>query len=277
MGKKKVIYLDYYTFMKKIKKSRKEITGTFFNKEIHVTDPRLVELFTSDDFRTEGLDVERKKKKCDVIDAIRGVKIGELDVGLNLFNNNNRYIGTLRSKNKLLILIVSLFLLLMGLSFGAVSIIKSSQSQHEPIDITISESDGTVLEHYWNVFGRDDEDKIIYPGKSGEYYIKITNNNSYDLLVDLTFSENNEHEVPMVFRIVDSSGYLSGNDSEYVDIDDINESNIFIKSKESKFFILEWKWESISDEDDTEIGLIEDAQYVFMIKLDFKEYIEEDK
>ena len=118
-----------------------------------------------------------------------------------LFNNNNRYIGTLRSKNKLLILIITLFLLLMGLSFGAVSIIKSSQSQHEPIDITISESDGTVLEHYWNVFGRDDEDKIIYPGKSGEYYIKITNNNSYSLFSLNVKSTNKSYELLLVIFI----------------------------------------------------------------------------
>ena len=273
--KKKVIYLDYYTFMKKIKKSRKEITGMFYNKEIHITDPRLIELFTSNDFRNEGIEVEKKKKKCDVIDALKGIKIGELDVNLNMFNNLGVYVGTLKSKNKLMILIVLLMVLLIGSMFGALSIIRSSQPEFEPIDVTISESDGTVLEHYWNVFGKDEDDRIIYPGKSGEYYIKITNNNTYDIMFDLTFSENNEHEVPMEFRLFDTNGYLSGSKDEYVDIDDINESDILIKSGESKFFILGWKWESISDEDDTEIGLVDGVTYTFMVRLDMEQYIEE--
>ena len=65
----------------------------------------------------------------------------------------------------------------------------------------MSEIDGGIVSTEWNIFGKYKDDKVIYPGKKGEYYFELINKNSKALNIDINLDEVNEYSIPMIFKL----------------------------------------------------------------------------
>lgn len=213
------------------------------------------------------------KIKYIIKDSNNGV-IAKSDKRYNIYNLNNEYIGSIKDITSLLAclftttlaVVLTIILVLINLSFS------SRLPSASPEYIRIQEEDGVVVVDRWNVFGRLDEEKKVHPGKSGIYNFFLVNESREDLKVTLKFDEKNLHRITMRFRLSCNDVYLSGND-EYMTIEELNQldmSELFVKSNSQLRFRLDWKWVSISDEDDTRIGSLDKAEYTIMVKVYFE-------
>lgn len=213
------------------------------------------------------------KIKYIVKDSNNGV-VAKLDKRYNIYNLNNEYIGSIKDITSLLAclftttlaVVLTIILVLINLSFS------SRLPSASPEYIRIQEENGEVVIDRWNVFGRLDEEKKVHPGKNGIYNFFLVNESREDLKVTLKFDEKNLHRITMRFRLSCNDVYLSGND-EYMTIKELNQldmSELFVKSNSQLRFRLDWKWVSISDEDDTRIGSLDKAEYTIMVKVYFE-------
>ena len=92
--------------------------------------------------------------------------------------------------------------------------------------------------------------KIIYPGRSGAYYFYIENTNDYTLTCSMSFKEGNLEDINMMYKIRFANA--TNQNSPWLDIDEIDHTNITISPNSKLLCVLEWKW--IDADNDTEIG-----------------------
>lgn len=103
----------------------------------------------------------------------------------------------------------------------------------------------------------------IAPGVSNSYDFIIKNNNDFDVLVDISMKEDNPYLINMKYKLRSKNSFLAGSSFRYVDVDELSQKNIYIKSHSSKIYSLDWKW--IDSDNDTEIGETIDANYKLSI------------
>ncbi len=108
----------------------------------------------------------------------------------------------------------------------------------------------------------------IAPSSANSYVFVIRNNNTFDIVVDISMVEDNPYKVNMKYKLRSKGVYLAGNDSRYDEVSKLNVRNITIKSKESISYILDWKW--IDSDNDTSIGESIDANYKLSINIGAK-------
>lgn len=108
----------------------------------------------------------------------------------------------------------------------------------------------------------------IAPGSSNSYSFALKNNNDFDVVVDFNIIEENPYNINMKYRLKQSGKYIMGNILQYVDTNKLNMQGIKLKAKETKNYILEWKW--IDSENDTKIGETMDSNYKLTIKVKAK-------
>lgn len=134
------------------------------------------------------------------------------------------------------------------------------------IQISVSDNDinltkNTELKIFNNA--KFEQENMIAPGSNGIYTFYITNEGSSDLTYDIYFSDVLTSKVNIKYRIKTNNIYIRGNSEEYVDIEDINISDIIIQENSTDMFTLEWCWID-NDEEDTEVGILsteENRQY----------------
>lgn len=203
-------------------------------------------------------------KIYDVIDSRTDKIIARIDKNLNLFDVKGLYIGTLSGNNKIFIwlYIISAIALITFLLF---IILLNNSTSITDFEIVITDYYGNEVTENWNIFGEREVDKVIYPGKSYTYVFNVKNTSKADVDFRIDFDDINYDNVPIRYRLSSYEGYLVGDDSSWVDIDELVLDTVIIKSESEMSFALEWKWISESDTIDTFIGNSNDAKYTITL------------
>ncbi len=106
-------------------------------------------------------------------------------------------------------------------------------------------------------------DKIIYPGIEGEYKFRLINTNPDTLIYSINFSEKNDYNVNMLYRLKRNDTYLG--DGTYKSIFYLHFEDLEVETRCNDIFTLEWKWEDADN--DTEVGM-SNATYVLNVRVD---------
>ena len=269
MKNKEKTYLGYYVCGKKIiKRNLKKVAS--IDRDVISTDyKQLIIDINNAEVVSEPCNPEIKYTLYDSNNKI----IAMLDEDYNLYNLNYQYIGSFKNISALFILLFFTFLILiLSLILLFVNLWISKRIQPSPEYIKITEENGQVVVDKWNVFGKNESEKYVHPGRCGIYNFFIINECEQDLYVTLSFDDINLHDISMGYKLYCDDVILSESDN-YLDIDGLNAldtENILLKANRQLRFRLDWKWISISDEDDTRIGNLEDAKYTIRINVLFE-------
>lgn len=105
----------------------------------------------------------------------------------------------------------------------------------------------------------------IAPEATNFYQFIIRNNTVYNVDYNIEFSEDNNLNINMKYRLVKNDQYVVGNEEKWVKYDELDLEKIHLTSKSSDTYYLEWKW--FSSENDTLIGEIGNANYALKINI----------
>ena len=91
----------------------------------------------------------------------------------------------------------------------------------------------------------------IAPESSGTYKFIVNNSTKYSLKYSISFTENNQHNMNMKYKLKKGNTYIV---DQYVSYEELNIDNMMLNSKSSDTYYLEWKWVGDNDSNDTNIG-----------------------
>lgn len=91
------------------------------------------------------------------------------------------------------------------------------------------------------------ENSKIAPGVSSDYYFIVKNDRKENIIYDINFTEKNDSNIPIKYRLKKNNGYVVGSDTAWVNASNLNINNVLINSKENDSYILEWKWDYYTD------------------------------
>ena len=115
------------------------------------------------------------------------------------------------------------------------------------------------------------ENSKIAPGVSSDYYFIVKNDRKENIIYDINFTEKNDSNIPIKYRLKKNDSYVVGSDISWVNASDLNINDILINAKENNSYILEWKWDyytdNLNDATDTTIGKnIPDYKLIINVK-----------
>ena len=103
------------------------------------------------------------------------------------------------------------------------------------------------------------ENSKIAPGVSSEYYFVVKNEKKDDVKYDISFVEKNDSNIPIKYRLKKNNNYVVGNDTTWVDVNNLNIKGILIDSNQNDSYTLEWQWDyyidDVNDSSDTIIAM----------------------
>ena len=91
------------------------------------------------------------------------------------------------------------------------------------------------------------------------------NNNSFDVVVDIDFIEENEKNINMNYKLRSKGKYLFGNATDYAKFNNFRLEKVTIPAKSQIPYILDWKW--VDSDNDTIIGFDYGSNYKLSIKI----------
>lgn len=193
-----------------------------------------------------------------------GRLLGYVDHNKNVFSSEHMHLATIRTNERLWLLLLLVFLLLITLATGIVSTFYLLRSEADDVPvIRITDVEGTDWKHIENlpIFENDYFDReAILPGMRGEYRFILENCNDYALTYAISCTEENDFDIDIRYRLMRDGNYLAG-EEEYEEIEAFRFEELTIEANSSAFFVLEWYW---ADDDpiDTEAGE-NGAEYTF--------------
>ena len=105
---------------------------------------------------------------------------------------------------------------------------------------------------------------IIAPGSTSSYVFYVCNKMGFDLNYIINFSEENDMNVNMMYKLKREDEYIIGDENTWVYYDQLHiDYNIANEGKDK--YVLEWKW--VDSDNDTEIG-IKHAGELYKLKID---------
>ena len=107
---------------------------------------------------------------------------------------------------------------------------------------------------------------IIAPGVSGTYSFTVENLTDNVMTYDIDFLEENPYMVNMVYKLKINGTYVEGNDSNWVDYNQLSKTGLLINGKTRDVYTIEWKWQDADN--DTEVGETSGAYYKMYIRVD---------
>ena len=130
-------------------------------------------------------------------------------------------------------------------------------------EVNKSESDGGLLVYdkykIWDnkelrIFSNPayEYESIIAPGSMNTYAFVIRNDNTFDIIVDIMFKEENDKNINMQYKVRSKGKYIIGTKNNYTYIDGMKIEKVRIPAKSQASYMLDWKW--IDNYNDTEIG-----------------------
>ena len=263
MKKAGLIKTDYFIKFGKLKDYRKNIIGVVSGSSIRTSDERFLSYVTT----TQDLELERKGFAYNIYNETTNSVVAIGDSRLNVYNLQNEYCGRINNNNTIYRVVFWCFIALIITFYIMFLMMCTTVTDPLPKEIIISEESGNVITDSWNVFGKTFEEKIIYPGRTGSYYFMITNTNKKDVSINLSFSENNDYKLAMVYRLSDQYNYLKGDDTKYVKVEELETEGVVIPRNSSIMFKLDWSWLHLDDNNDTQAGLAGNAVYTINIKI----------
>ena len=252
----------------KVKSKSGEVVAVIKNHRVLTSsDDFIKSLIPTDTTKRYRLpDVYNNKNLYDVIDTRSNSVIAYMDKYRNVYDVDGYYIGTLGNAGYLnYALHILTVLTIIAVILAAISL-RESASRDVDSTITIVERDGTVAEEVWNIFGAEKADKILFPGRNYIYHFTVINDHDVDILFNISFTADNNADVPIRYKLESPSGYLFGSELSWVDLFDMNVENISIPANSSVTFALHWMWRSESDRKDTIIGNLDDTHYTIYVE-----------
>ena len=108
-------------------------------------------------------------------------------------------------------------------------------------------------------------ESIIAPGSENSYAFVIRNDNDFDLIFDINFSERNQKNINMKYKLKNNGNYLVGSENKYEFINNKKITQIEIPAKSQEAYILDWKW--IDSDNDTSAGIDANSNYKLSISI----------
>ena len=174
-----------------------------------------------------------------------------------------------KKRNNIIILIVILIILIllwMISKFGQIGSIDTMTNTVDIIKITENNYDIDKLEDL-NIFKNPDflNQKIIAPMSSSSYHFVVKNTFNEKLIYSIKTEEINKLGVNMKYRLKLNNVYVIGNETTYVNIQNLNLNNVILFENSSDIYTLEWKWEN--SDNDTKIGESEYGDYKLKLNI----------
>lgn len=104
---------------------------------------------------------------------------------------------------------------------------------------------------------------IIAPGSSNSYNFVVRNNTDYMVSYKVRFTERNESNINMKYRLKRNGNYVS---DDWVSYQELSKSGMLISKGGKDDYILEWKWFD-DNEQDTKAG-IDGLDYSLVINIE---------
>ncbi len=211
--------------------------------------------------------IKNGKINYNLVSSISHQTIAKVDSNYNVFSLDDRFLGSFYdATKKVKIILIFTVIVIISLIINFITMPKTGDSA-KPKNLVISESDGNIVTDEWNIFGKNRFESKIYPGKAGEYYFSITNENGRGCKVKIDFNDNNIYGIPMRYRIKSKDGYLSGSEEYWQDIEHLEAEDIFINANSTETFVLEWYWLDNGRYDliDTIVG--SKKEYVYIVNI----------
>lgn len=147
----------------------------------------------------------------------------------------------------------------------------TKKAQEEKEDLIVSDNYGVWKTKKLRIFSNPayEYTSKIAPNSKNSYVFVIRNNNNFDINIDIKITEENPYNINMKYKLRNKGIYLAGNNKEYEDVSKLDQQNITLKSKESKSYILDWKW--LDSKNDTIIGEKIDAKYKLSVNIRAKQ------
>lgn len=120
------------------------------------------------------------------------------------------------------------------------------------------------LEIYTNHYFNDET--IIAPGVKGTYTFTVENETNSNYIYGVFFTEQNDYNINMVYKIKLNGRYIYGSDSEWITHQDFTILDLLLNSNTTDVYTIEWKWEDTDY--DTQIGKTDGANYRMNIKVE---------
>ena len=243
MIRKNKNYFDYYVWFKNIQNDRRKKVARINGRSIISYDEKFLEDMKSG-FSGPLFPVEFGKHSYNVIDGSTGELVAVVDDHFNVFNNNNIYSCSMHNVTRLINFVTRITLAVIIIALIVIILLlKTTGDNVKTHDIYISESSGNTVNQQWNIFGETEEEKMIKPGKSGVYRFKIHNDNYFDIICNINFTEDNEYDIEMSYRLrQDKYTYLKGSSKNYLSVEDMTTNGIVIPAQSTVELELDWYW-----------------------------------
>lgn len=105
---------------------------------------------------------------------------------------------------------------------------------------------------------------LIAPGSTSSYVFYVSNKMGFDLNYIINFSEENDINVNMMYKLRREDEYIAGDENTWVYYDNLHIDYEIANEGKDKY-ILEWKW--VDSDNDTEIG-INHAGEIYKLNID---------
>lgn len=261
--------LNYHMYFKKVKDINNKVIARIRGPKILTANDDFIESVTNTDVikKLTLKDFGKNHITHNIVDERTNMIVAQLDNKFNVFSLDGLYIGTLH--NHLISVVVFYSILFITFLSLLISLLFLKQTVRLVVDssIIINESDGQVVVENWNIFGKLESEKLLYPGKTDVYIFEITNQNDNDLHMVVDFRDINFEEIPMMFKLKHGSEYLFGSQTEWVEVETLLVEDFTLKANTTEQFVLEWAWLGNDDELDTFIGTTDDAIYTLEVKV----------
>lgn len=100
---------------------------------------------------------------------------------------------------------------------------------------------------------------------SSSYHFVVKNTFNEKLIYSIKTEEINKLGVNMKYRLKLNNVYVIGNETTYVNIQNLNLNNVILFENSSDIYTLEWKWEN--SDNDTKIGESEYGDYKLKLNI----------
>lgn len=110
--------------------------------------------------------------------------------------------------------------------------------------------------------------KVLSPGAFGSYTFRVKNTEAEDIEYDirLTDTDENQPALPMKYRLKAGGTYIDGN--QWQTAAELQAGTKILTPGASDYYTLEWKWETVSNSNDTGIGTqTGNPRYILMIRI----------
>lgn len=174
-----------------------------------------------------------------------------------------------KKRNDIIVLIIILIILILLWMVSKCGQIGSTDTMTNTVDIikiTENNYDIDKLEDL-DIFSNPDflNQKIIAPMSNSSYNFVVKNTFNEKLIYSIKTEELNKLGINMKYRLRLNNVYVIGNETMYVDIQDLNLNNVILFENSSDIYTLEWKWENSNN--DTRIGESEYGDYKLKLNI----------